>query len=69
MVERTTNDRAFRILNIIDKFTREYLALLVACKTNTRCDRSPVSPFLFWGVSKQLRSDNGPEFTAGAIRA
>jgi len=36
MVDRTTDGRAFKILNIIDEFTRECLAILVARKIKTQ---------------------------------
>jgi putative transposase len=32
MIDRTANGRAFKILNIIDEYTREYLAILVVRK-------------------------------------
>jgi transposase InsO family protein len=67
--ERTHSGRAFRILNIIDEYSRECLASHVAknirhgdvqeCLTELVCQR---------GVPAHLRSDNGPEFTARNIR-
>ena len=69
MVERTTDGRAFRILNIIDEFTRECLAILVARKIKTQDVIDLLFRlFIFRGVPEHLRSDNGPEFTAKAIR-
>ena len=32
MIDHTTDGRAFKILNIIDEYTREFLAILVARK-------------------------------------
>ena len=32
MIDRTANGRAFKILNVIDEYTRECLAMLVARK-------------------------------------
>jgi transposase InsO family protein len=67
--DRTHNGRAFRILNIIDEYTRECLASHVSrnirhgdvqeCLTELFCQR---------GVPVHLRSDNGPEFTAKMLR-
>jgi putative transposase len=63
--EHTENGKAFRVLNIIDEYTRECLATVV--------DRSIKSEdvlnqlfnlFVFRGVPEHIRSDNGPEFTA-----
>ena len=36
MVDRTTDGRAFNILNIVDEFTRECLAILVVRKIKTQ---------------------------------
>ncbi len=69
MVDRTTGGRAFKILNIIDEFTRECLAILVARKIKTQDVIDLLfHPFIFRGIPEHLRSDNGPEFTAKAIR-
>jgi transposase InsO family protein len=69
MVERTSNGRAFRILNIIDEFTRECLRI----KVNRKISAQDVIEelfylFLFRGIPEHIRSDNGPEFTARAVR-
>ena len=69
MRECTHNGRPFRILNVIDEYTRECLATRVArqltvgdvqeCLTELFCQR---------GLPMHLRSDNGPEFTAKELR-
>ena len=66
---RTTNGRAFRLLNIIDEYTRECLAILVARKIKSQ-DVIDVlfELFIFRGIPEHIRSDNGPEFTAEAVR-
>jgi putative transposase len=70
MVERTHDGRAFRILSIIDEFTRECLAILVARKIKTQDVIDLLFQlFIFRGMPEHIRSDNGPEFTAKAIRA
>ena len=67
--ERTHDNRPLRILTIIDEYTRECLAL--------RCGRRMTSQdvlctltdlFIKHGSPAYLRSDNGPEFTAIAVR-
>jgi putative transposase len=69
MVERTSNGRAFRILNIIDEFTRECLATRVARKISSQDVIDELFKlFIFRGIPEHLRSDNGPEFTAKAVR-
>ena len=70
MVDRTTDGRAFKILNIIDEFTRECLAILVARKIKAQDVIDLLFHlFIFRGIPEHLRSDNGPEFTAKAIRS
>jgi len=69
MMTRTADGRGFKILNIIDEFTRECLAILVARKITSQ-DVIDIlfHLIIFRGVPEHLRSDNGPEFTAKAIR-
>ena len=69
MIDRTADGRAFKILNIIDEYTRECLAILVARKiTNQEVINLLFNLFIFRGIPEHIRSDNGPEFTAKAIR-
>ena len=69
MIDRTTNGRAFKILNIIDEYTRECLAILVARKIkNQDVIDLLFHLFIFRGIPEHIRSDNGPEFTAKAVR-
>jgi transposase InsO family protein len=69
MVERTNNGRAFRILNIIDEFTRECLKIKVNRKISSQDVIDELfNLFIFRGIPAHIRSDNGPEFTAKAVR-
>jgi putative transposase len=69
MIDRTADGRAFKILNIIDEYTRECLAILVARKIrNQDVIDLLFDLFIFRGIPEHIRSDNGPEFTARAIR-
>ena len=69
MVERTSNGRAFRILNIIDEFTRECLRVKVNRKIRSQdMIEELFNLFIFRGILEHIRSDNGPEFTARAVR-
>jgi len=69
MIDRTADGRAFKILNIIDEYTRECLAIRVARKiTNQDVIDILFNLFIFRGIPAHIRSDNGPEFTARAIR-
>ncbi len=70
MVERMAGGKAFRILTIIDEYTRECLAIL----TQRRITSGDVIEqlfylFIFRGTPGYIRSDNGPEFTAKAVRS
>jgi putative transposase len=69
MIDRTADGRAFKILNIIDEYTRECLAMLVARKIkNQEVIDILLNLFIFQGIPEHIRSDNGPEFTAKAVR-
>jgi putative transposase len=69
MVDRTNDGRSFRILNIIDEFTRECLAMRVARRINSQAVIDELFKlFVFRGIPEHMRSDNGPEFTAKAVR-
>ena len=70
MIDRTANGRAFKILNIIDEYTRECLKI----KVNRKIVSQDVIDELFnliiyRGIPEHIRSDNGPEFTAKAVRS
>jgi putative transposase len=70
VADRTADGRPFRILNILDEYTRECLAIRVARKIKTQ-DVIDVlfQLFILRGIPEHLRSDDGPEFTAKVIRA
>ena len=69
MVDRTTSGRAFRILKMIDVYIRESLAIQVALKISYKDVLEELfNPFIFRGIPDYIRSDNGPEFTAKAVR-
>ena len=70
MEDRTHNGVKFRILNIIDEFTRECLAVRVE-RSLTHQEVIEVLTKLFCerGVPVHIRSDNGSEFTAKRVRA
>ena len=66
---RTANGRAFRILAIIDEYTRECLAMLVSRRiTSQDVIDQLFQLFVLRGIPEHIRSDNGPEFTAIEIR-
>lgn len=67
--DRTHDGRKLRMLNIIDEFTRECLAIRVARRLNSVDVIDTLSDlFILRGVPGHIRSDNGPEFVAQAVR-
>jgi len=69
MIARTSDGRSFRILTILDEYTRECIAILVARHVSSEDVIDQLFHlFVFRGIPEHLRSDNGPEFTARAIR-
>jgi len=70
MVDRTADGRSFRLLTILDEYTRECLAILVDRRiTSQDVIDKLFHLFVFRGVPEHIRSDNGPEFTARTIRS
>jgi transposase InsO family protein len=69
VLERTHDGRAFRILNVIDEYTRECLAVKVRRYLDHEDVQECLTELFCWrGVPVHLRSDNGPEFIANALR-
>jgi transposase InsO family protein len=67
--DRTHNGRKFRMLNVIDEFTRECLAIKIDRKLKSTDVIDVLSDlFILRGVPGHVRSDNGPEFIAKAVR-
>jgi transposase InsO family protein len=69
VADRTHDGRPIRMLTVIDEYTRECLAIEVARKLSSQ-DVLDVLRDLFVerGAPEYIRSDNGPEFTAKAVR-
>ena len=69
VADRTHDGRAYRMLCIIDEFTRESLAIRVARKLKaTDVIEALCDLFVTRGIPAHIRSDNGPEFVAVALR-
>ena len=66
---RTDDGKPFRTLNILDEHSRECLAIRVKRKLNsTEVIDALTDLFILRGVPTYIRSDNGPEFIAQAVR-
>jgi putative transposase len=69
MQDRTEDGRRFRMLTVIDEFTRRSLAIVVERKL--RSDdvlHCLTNLFVAHGAPEHIRSDNGPEFVARNVR-
>jgi putative transposase len=67
--DRTHEGRKYRMLNIIDEFTHECLAIRIDRKLKFVDVIDVLSDlFILRGVPERLRSDNGPEFVAKAVQ-
>jgi putative transposase len=67
--DRTAGGRSIKWLSIIDEYTRECLALEVDRRMTSQNVLDVLRDlFVIRGVPKHIRSDNGPEFIAEAIR-
>ena len=66
---RTDDGKVFRTLNILDELSRECLAIKVDRKLNsTNVIDALTDLFILRGSPAFIRSDNGPEFIAQAVR-
>jgi putative transposase len=69
LAERTSDGKAIRMLNIIDEYTKECLAIKVGRKiTSSDVIDTLADLFIERGSPKFIRSDNGPEFVAELLR-
>src|SRR5215207_9198302 len=67
--DRTHDGRKFRMLNVLDEFTHECLAIRVDRKLKAIDVIDVLSDlFILRGVPGHIRSDNGPEFVAKAVQ-
>jgi len=70
VADRTTDGRKVRMLNIIDEFTRECLAIRVDRHIEAIDVIETLKDlFITRGLPEYIRSDNGPEFIAEIIRS
>ena len=69
VMDRTHDGKRFRMLTVIDEYSRECLSIKVARKLNsTDVIDTLLDLFIMKGVPDYIRSDNGSEFTAKLVR-
>ena len=69
VMDRTHDGRPIKILTLIDEYSRHCLALGVDRSIKSDDVLHTLSNlFLIYGIPENIRSDNGPEFTAKAVR-
>jgi len=67
--DRTHEGRKYRMLNVLDEFSHECLAIRVARKLKAIDVIDVLSDlFILRGIPAYIRSDNGPEFVAKAVQ-
>ncbi len=70
VADRTHDGRTIKILTVIDEYTRQSLAIVVARKIKSDDVLHCLTDlFVKHGTPEHIRSDNGPEFTAKAVRS
>ena len=68
--DRTHDGRPLKLLTMVDEYSRECLAVEVGRRMNSRdVLRILARLMLRHGIPGHIRSDNGPEFVAKAVRA
>jgi putative transposase len=67
--DRTHDGRRFRMLTVIDEYTRECLAIVVARRLGSDDVLQTLTDlFVEHGPPEHIRCDNGPEFVAKVVR-
>ena len=67
--ERTHDGRVLKILTLVDEYSRERLAIEVRRRFRSEDVLARLAElFIFKGTPDYIRSDNGPEFIAKALR-
>ena len=70
VLDRTRDGKPLRMLAIVDEYTRECLSIDVARRMNSQDVLFRLAElFVCRGTPAYIRSNNGPEFTAKAVRS
>ena len=69
MADRTHDGRPVKLLTVVDEYSRECLAIVVARQMrSTDVLETLAELFRTYGLPAHIRSDNGSEFTAALVR-
>lgn len=69
LMDRTVDGRSLKLLVVMDEYSRECLAIEVQRRLTSRAVQEVLGTlFLRHGCPEFIRSDNGPEFVAHALR-
>ena len=69
VAERTHDGRPLKILTVVDEYSRECLAIVVARRLrSTDVLETLAELFMTYDIPAHIRSDNGSEFTAELVR-
>jgi transposase InsO family protein len=69
VADRTHDGRPLKLLTIVEEYSRECLAIVVARRLqSTHVLETLAALFVTYGVPAHIRSDNGAEFTATRVR-
>ncbi len=69
MHDKLSSGRSYKMLTVLDEFTRQALAVTVRSKMGAEFVLEELYPLLLrHGTPKYIRSDNGPEFAAEALQ-
>jgi transposase InsO family protein len=69
VMERTAEGKGFRVLNVMDEFSRECLATIAERRLNSKHVLETLYElFISRRIPEHIRSDNGSEFIARSVR-
>ena len=69
MHDKLSNGRGYKMLTVLDEYTRQALAVTVATRMGAEEVLEALYPLLLrHGRPEYIRSDNGPEFIAQAMQ-
>ena len=69
MHDKLSNSRSYKMLTVLDEYTRKALSLVVRSKMSANYILDALYPlFMRYGIPEFIRSDNGPAFFAAQLQ-